>query len=264
VTRPRPPFRRFSRCVRRGVTIVEAAVSTIIVATLLVAALNSVAASRTLRGRTADRVRAQQLALDLVSEILQQGFADPSTPAASRAAWAYVDDYNGLVDSPPQTKSGTPIPDCTGWSRNVTVQWADPATFTTTTATNTGVRLITVTVTRGTLVLATVTALRTSGWVSGVAQAATPSGNHSPIASATGSPLSGGGGSLTVNFSGAGSSDPDGDTLSCAWNFGDGSTGSGATVSHAYTAVGTYAATLTVSDGKGGVGVSSVTIRVKS
>jgi PKD repeat protein len=243
----------------------EAAISTIIVATMLVASLNTVAASRTIRGRVADRVRAQQLAMDLISEILQQGFADPSTPAASRATWGYVDDYNGLVDSPPQTKSGTPIPDCTAWSRNVTVQWADPTTFTPTSATNTGVRLITVTVARGSLVLASVTALRTSGWVSTAPQAATEnSNNHPPIASATASPLTGTGGQLTVNFSGTGSTDADGNTLSYVWSFGDGTSGTGATVSHNYTAVGTYTATLTATDSRGGVGVSSVTITVKS
>jgi len=48
------------RC-RRGITIAEAAIATIIVAGVLVAAMNSVAASRTIRGRVADRVRAQQL-----------------------------------------------------------------------------------------------------------------------------------------------------------------------------------------------------------
>jgi Tfp pilus assembly protein PilV len=258
---PLPPRRALGRS---GVTIIEAALSTIIVATVLVAALNTVAASRTIRSRVADRVRAQQLALDLVSEILQQGFADPATPAASRATWGYVDDYNGLVDSPPQTKSGDAIPDCTNWSRNVTVQWADPTTFAATSATNTGARLITVTVTRGSLVLASVTALRTSGWISTTPQADSASSNHPPTAAATGSPLSGGGGHLNVNFSGTNSSDADGDTLSYVWNFGDGSSGSGPTISHNYTAVGSYTATLTVMDGRGGVGVSSVTITVKS
>lgn len=245
------------RC-RRGITIAEAAIATIIVAGVLVAAMNSVAASRTIRGRVADRVRAQQLALDLMSEILQQGFADPGTPATSRAAWAYVNDYNGLVDSPPQTKSGTAIPDVSSWSRNVSMQWADPTTFAASSATNTGIRLITVTVTRGTLVLASVSAYRTSGWVSSAAQ----NSIASPIASATASPLTGGGGHLTVNFSGSGSSDPVGNTLLYAWNFGDGTSGSGATISHTYMAVGSYTATLTVSDGQGGVGVSSVTITV--
>jgi PKD repeat protein len=253
-------MRSFGR--RRGITIAEAAMATIIVAVVLVAALTSVAASRTVRGRVADRVRAQQLALDLMSEILQQGYADPGTPAASRSGWAYVDDYNGLVDSPPQTRSGTAIPDCATWSRNVTIQWADPTTFAATTATNTGIRLITVTVTRGTLVLASVSGYRTGGWTGAMPAAVENSPDHAPAASATGSPLTGAGGRLTVNFSGAGSSDPDGDSLSYAWNFGDGSSGSGATVSHTYTAVGSYTATLTVADGKGGVGVSAVTVTV--
>src|SRR3990170_3315121 len=39
--------------------------------------------------------------------------------------------------------------------------------------------------------------------------------------------------SQTVSFT-ASATDPAGDTLPYAWNFGDGATGSGATVSHAY------------------------------
>ena len=45
---------------------------------------------------------------------------------------------------------------------------------------------------------------------------------------------------LTVNFTAAGSSDPDGDPLSYAWDFGDGTTGSGLTTSHLYTTNGTH------------------------
>lgn len=256
-------------------TIAEAAIATLIVGVMLVAAMTSVAASRTIRGRVADRVRAQQLALDLMSEILQQGFLDPSAsatpvstsgssavattaPAGSRAGWTYVSDYNGLLDSPPQTKSGTAIPDVTSWTRTVTVQWADPTTFAPSSSANTGIFLVNVTVMRGNLVLASINAIRTNAWVS----SGTQQSSSAPIAAATGSPLSGGGGHLTVNFSGAGSVDPAGNALIYAWNFGDGSTGSGQTISHTYSAIGTYTATLTVSDSLGGVGVSSVTITV--
>ncbi len=55
---------------------------------------------------------------------------------------------------------------------------------------------------------------------------------------------------LTVTFSASGSTDADGDSLDFAWDFGDGVTASGMTVSHTYTTEGTYAVTLTVSDGR--------------
>lgn len=70
-------------------------------------------------------------------------------------------------------------------------------------------------------------------------------------------------------FSGVGSSDPDaGDTIvTYAWNFGDGYTGSGSTISHVYATAGNYAVTLTVIDSRGkasapvsrNVGVGSTT-----
>ncbi len=70
--------------------------------------------------------------------------------------------------------------------------------------------------------------------------------NRAPV-STPGGPYSG----LTnvpVSFDGTGSSDPDGDALAFAWDFGDFSSGTGATPSHTYAAGGTYAVTLTVTD----------------
>jgi chitodextrinase len=68
---------------------------------------------------------------------------------------------------------------------------------------------------------------------------------------------------LTVNFSGTSSSDPDGGTMaSYAWNFGNGSTGSGATVAHTYPTAGTYTVTLKVTDALGGTGTTTQTVTV--
>ena len=64
---------------------------------------------------------------------------------------------------------------------------------------------------------------------------------------------------LTCSFDGTGSSDPDGDEagLRYAWDFGDGSSGTGATASHAYAASGSYPVRLTVTDSDGLTGTTT-------
>ncbi|HEY3319014.1 MAG TPA: MBG domain-containing protein [Planctomycetota bacterium] len=52
----------------------------------------------------------------------------------------------------------------------------------------------------------------------------------------------------TISFS-ASAADAEDDQLDYSWDFGDGSTGSGATTSHIYPSAGVYTVTLTVSDG---------------
>ena len=61
---------------------------------------------------------------------------------------------------------------------------------------------------------------------------------------------------LTIAFNASGSRAPQGSTLTYAWNFGDGSNGTGVKPSHTYSAVGTYTVTLTVTDA---LGLSSTT-----
>ncbi|MDI3419032.1 PKD domain-containing protein [Streptomyces luteolus] len=63
-------------------------------------------------------------------------------------------------------------------------------------------------------------------------------------------------------FDGSASADPDGSVASYAWDFGDGSTGSGATVDHIYSAAGTYTVTLTVSDDEGVEDAETKTVKV--
>ncbi|GAB2587748.1 glycosyl hydrolase [Paractinoplanes abujensis] len=86
-------------------------------------------------------------------------------------------------------------------------------------------------------------------------------GNRAPTAVASGTPTSGAA-PLTVTFSSAGSSDPEGGALTYSWAFGDGTTSTAANPTKTYATNGTYTATLTVRDPQGATGTSSVSISV--
>ena len=67
---------------------------------------------------------------------------------------------------------------------------------------------------------------------------------------------------LEVSFDAGDSFDADGAIVSYAWNFGDGSTGSGETISHTYATTGSFTATLTVTDTESATASTSTTIDV--
>lgn len=71
--------------------------------------------------------------------------------------------------------------------------------------------------------------------------------NAAPTATFTATPVSG----LTISVNGAPSSDVDGRIVAHAWDFGDGTTGTGSQTGHTYAAAGTYTITLTVTDDDG-------------
>ncbi|MBT7432351.1 MAG: PKD domain-containing protein, partial [Euryarchaeota archaeon] len=75
------------------------------------------------------------------------------------------------------------------------------------------------------------------------------SGNSAPTAEFTMNPNSNFRTGDTITFNAGGSSDPDGDSLSFSWTFGDGNTGTGATTTHSYVQKGEYSVKLIVSDG---------------
>ena len=75
--------------------------------------------------------------------------------------------------------------------------------------------------------------------------------NRDPVA-AIGGPLAGQQG-VPLAFDASASSDPDGDALTFAWDFGDGGTATGATPQHAFEASGLYTVTLTAADARGAV-----------
>jgi glucose/arabinose dehydrogenase/PKD repeat protein len=88
-----------------------------------------------------------------------------------------------------------------------------------------------------------------------------PVGNQAPTAKAAANRTSGLA-PLTVNFSSAGSSDPEGGALTYLWNFGDGTTSTAANPTKTYSANGQRTATLTVTDPGGRTGNASVVVTV--
>ncbi|MGI5238369.1 galactose-binding domain-containing protein [Dactylosporangium sp. CA-139066] len=106
-----------------------------------------------------------------------------------------------------------------------------------------------------------------AGWFNGDENSAlyrfegVPGGNRAPTAVASANRTSGQP-PLTVAFSSAGSSDPEGGALTYQWAFGDGGTSTQANPSHTYTTNGTYTARLTVTDPAGNSGSASATVTV--
>ena len=84
-----------------------------------------------------------------------------------------------------------------------------------------------------------------------------PPPNQAPVAAFTAA-----GTDLTVALDAVGSSDPDGDVVSWAWTFGDGSPGTGETATHDYAAAGTYRVSLTVTDDDGATATTEQDITV--
>src|SRR5688500_17476946 len=65
-----------------------------------------------------------------------------------------------------------------------------------------------------------------------------------------------------IAFDGSGSTDEGNDIVSYAWNFGDGTTGTGPTPEHTYAVMGTYTVSLRVTDAEGAVDDATATVSV--
>ena len=107
-----------------------------------------------------------------------------------------------------------------------------------------------------------VTLIVSDGVLADTATVAITATNSAPVASASASTTQGQA-PFSIDFNASASTDPNGDALTYAWDFGDGATDSGETVSYTYTAAGEYTVVLTASDGVL-TGTDSLTVSIAS
>lgn len=155
----------------RGFTLVEAMMSMLVVSILLVGSMNAAGSAGMAQFKASERTTGRLLAAGLLNDILAMNYEDAdTTPAlgiesgessASKSAWDDVDDFNGWTESPPQNYNGTAMSNMTGWQRSVTVTRIAAADLTQS-ASETGAKLITVTVRRNNVPIATRVGIRTN------------------------------------------------------------------------------------------------------
>jgi MSHA pilin protein MshD len=144
---------------------------TVLVGVLAVAAMNTMGAAAGARIKQSQRTRALLLAEDLLAEIIQKPYEDPTSPggaigidtgesAANRATFDDVDDYNGWSAATASAPDGTALPWAQGFGRKVQVTWVSLSDPSQVSATETGLKQVTVFVLRGTDVVVQLIALR--------------------------------------------------------------------------------------------------------
>lgn len=158
--------------VKRALSMIEVALSTVIIAVVLLSAMNMVGAAGTSMSSMANRATGTLLAEQLMAEILEQAYEEPSLGPGSfgieaveavtgdRSLYDDVDDYYKWSASPPQNKGGSLIADRSAWRRSVIVAYVNPADLTQTLETSSGVKRVTVMVSFNNVLITSMVALR--------------------------------------------------------------------------------------------------------
>jgi MSHA pilin protein MshD len=152
------------RMPRRGFTLVEAVISCVIMAVMLVPALSLIGAAAQTRKNRPERVQGLALARHLLTEIMQAHYLDPdgSEDGESRTSWDDLSEYDNFKEKPPTHRDGSTIAGFAGWERVVKIKLADPANPSATSGSDQGLKSIVVTVTSPSGKGYTLSALRSS------------------------------------------------------------------------------------------------------
>ena len=156
-----------------GFTLIEAAISIVLVGLLLVAALNTLGATAISKRIIEHQAQGHLLAADLMAEILTQAYEEPvdtvnfgresGESGGDRVDWDDVDDYEGWSATPPESKDEVELDGYDQWTRSVEVAFVNPTSLNDLVG-NTGVKRITVTASFNGVPAAELVAIRTQAW----------------------------------------------------------------------------------------------------
>ncbi|MGD9789843.1 MAG: Tfp pilus assembly protein FimT/FimU [Phycisphaerales bacterium] len=159
---------------RHAFSLVEAVISTLIVAGLLVASLSVVSQGAKVRLTNQMRLDGLRYAEILLAKVQSLPYADPNdTPilgievgdvTATPATYDDVDDFNGYQETPPTDAAWQAMPVASRWKMSVSVTYVDPDANYAVAATDTGVKKITVVASSGDKPYATLWTIRTQAW----------------------------------------------------------------------------------------------------
>jgi hypothetical protein len=151
-------------------SIIEIVVAMLVVSSMLVASLYAVGASRSTLRRGTDRATAGALADDLLGFVYRLPYKSPSgsilgielgNVLADKTTLDDVDDFDGYREQPPQYANGAAMSGMAEWERRVAVVWVSTSDPSVVSASETGVKRITVTVHKNGTEIARRIALRT-------------------------------------------------------------------------------------------------------
>jgi hypothetical protein len=153
---------------RRGISMAETILSTIIVGFVLVSTLQIVGPMVRSTSVHADRLVAANLANELTEEVGMLLWTTPDTNSPNsigleatetRVTFDDIDDFNGWASSPPMLSTGQLNTRLTGWTRSVIVDHVLLSDATTTSGSFTGLKRVTVIVSKNGIKLAQTSSL---------------------------------------------------------------------------------------------------------
>ena len=156
---------------RRGISLAETVISTLLIGFVLVSTLQIVAPITRSGTIQADRLIAADLASELTDEISTKLWTSPilddpesmgPDAGETRPTYDDIDDYHGWSASPPKFSIGSSYTHLTGWKRSAKVTHATIDNPSVDSAKATGLKRVVVTVSKNNVVLAQVTSLHSS------------------------------------------------------------------------------------------------------